>query len=445
MAVLTIAGLPTTCCKIAQNRTQKEPMTGNMFVHLDSKQVSNLIQGAKHRVIYCAPGLQQPVAAAVVNTRAFLGRDSVRVILDVDDSTARMGYGDFDAISLLTEGDVDVRVESGLRTCVLICDAQGFAFFAPSMLVELQDDAHVGVNALVMHPEQVHNVVDSLLPPPPSGAQPRFPPEIGREVLTNKQMDQVKAALDANPPQKFDLARKVNVFNAFVEFVEMRLTGLHIGRHTVQLPRDLVLALKDDTTAKRLLTTFRLVSEDSKVAKEAAEIDHKVRALRERLTRSLGDGLGSVILRAKRREFAECVASIQADIAVFQQKVAERLEKELEASRKKLVEGLLPAVKKAPPEALKAQLSTKPTADILRRYLDDELRRVFPEAKSLIGEMKLEWIPKGVTYETLNNMDFQKRVRDAFPYENWDKPFREFEAAPASPQNFQLFPSDVKQ
>lgn len=106
-------------------------------------------------------------------------------------------------------------------------------------------------------------------------------PQVGKEGLSNEQMQRVKESLDANPPQKFDLVRKVNVFNAVIEFVELRLTGLHIARHTVQLPRDLVLALRDDATAKRLLTTFKLVSNESKVAKEAAEIDQRVRTIRE--------------------------------------------------------------------------------------------------------------------------------------------------------------------
>ena len=409
------------------------------FLHLSAELAADLIHGAQDQVVYCAPGLQQPLAAALVNARKKLGRDAVRVVLDVDDATARMGYGDFEAVALLKEGDVDVRVEPGLRTCVMACDGSGFAFFTPPMLVELQDDQHVGANALALQPAQVQAVLAAFFPPVPFRGLTAPAPELGKQPLTEQQMQQVKTALDANPPQKFDVARKVNVFNAFIEFVELRLTGLHIGRHTVQLPRDLVLALRDDATAKRLLTTFKLVSDESKVAKEACDVDQKVRALREKYTRSLGEGLGSVILRSKRKDFAAEVEAIRSAIEKFQQKVVERLEKELAESRRKLVEGLLPAVKKSQPPALTAQVSGKPSADIIRRYLDDELTRVFPTAQSLVGEMKLECVLKGVTYETLSNSEFQGRVRAAFPYENWDKPFREFEAAPTAGRTGNLF------
>lgn len=406
------------------------------FLHLGSGQISDLVQCSSKRVIYCAPGVQQAVAASLINTRKRLGREAVRVILDIDDSTTRLGYGEFDAFSLLLEEGVEIRVERSLRTCVLICDDLGYAFFTPPMLVEDLEENHIGVNAMQLHPLQVELIVQAISPKPVNSTSPLPSPEVGKAEVTEKQIEQVKEALAANPPQKFDLARKVNVFNAYIEFAELRLTGLHISKHTVQLPRNLVLALKDDTTAKRLLTTFRLVGEDSKVAKEATEIDQKVRQLRETLTRSLGEGLGTVILRSKRKQFSEAVEHIRSDIAKFQEKVTERLEKEIELSKRKLIEGLLPAIKKNPPEALTSQMSGKPTVEILRRYIDVELSKVFPEAKSLIGEMRLDWTPKGVTYETLSNPDFQQKVRAAFPYENFDKPFSEFEAAPAA-QNTQ--------
>ena len=362
------------------------------------------------------------------------------MVLDVDDVTARLGYGEFDGVALLHEELVNVRTEPGLRLSVVVCDEVGFLFTTPPMLVESQDERHVGVNAVRMSGEQVLAISQAISPRKEPGQSTASAPTIGQECLTAERVQQVAHALESNPPQKFDLARKVNVFNSFIEFVELKLTGLHIARHTVQLPRDLVLALRDDATAKRLLTTFRLVDGDSKVAKEAALIDQKVRLIRDKFTRSLGDDIGSVMLRSKRVEFSTAIDILKLEISDFQTRVVDRLDKEIDGSLSKLVEGLLPAVKKAPPAALLGQIAGKPTADILRRFLEAELRKVFPQAKDLIREMKLEWVPKGVTFETLSNESFQERVRGQFPYVDWDKPFSEFEAAPASEDAFSLIP-----
>ena len=79
-------------------------------------------------------------------------------------------------------------------------------------------------------------------------------PQIGRSSLSAEQVKKVEAELVNNPPQRFDLARTLNVFNAYIEFIELRLTGMQITRHTVKLPQDLILALRDEATSRRLRT-----------------------------------------------------------------------------------------------------------------------------------------------------------------------------------------------
>lgn len=408
-------------------------MNKPVFLHLGTDEMAACIHGARQRVLLCMPGLTQAVAAAVINIAKVLGNTAVTVVLDVDDKVARHGYGEFDAVTLLTEGQVTVRMEHGLRTCVLIVDEMGFAFFSPPMLVESQDEVTVGINALALLPVQVEAIIQAMgsadLRTSPGSMSPS--PQIGAEVVQAKQLEEVRASLESNPPQKFDLARKVNVFNAFIEFVELRLIGLHIGRYTVQLPKGLGLALRDDATARRLLTTFKLVSEDSKVAKEAVTIDKKVRQLRELYTRSLGEKHGSVMLRSKRAALEGAIAALRNEIEAFQADVVERLDREIAASRKKLVDGLWQAVKKSRPPELEAQVSGPITNDLAKRFVDMELAQVFPDARSLVGEMRLEFLPKGVTYDVLTDPEFQEKVRAAFPLENLDRPFKEFEAAPS--------------
>lgn len=404
-----------------------------VFLHLGTDEMASCIHQARQRVLLCMPGVSQALAAAAANAARALGPNAVTVVLDVDDKVARYGYGEFEAVAMLVEERVNVRQERGLRACVLIVDNLGFAFSSPPMLVESQDEDAVGVNALALLPAQVDAIALALGHPHPTcTTASEVPlPQIGAAELPPQRMDEVRLALESNPPQKFDLARKVNVFNAFIEFVELRLIGLHIGRYTVQLPKGLGLALRDDATARRLLTTFKLVSEDSKVAKDAVAIDKKVRQLRELYTRPLGERYGSVMLRSKRAALELAIDTLRKEIAEFQAVVVERLEREIDSSRKKLVDGLWQAVKKSKPTELEAQVSGPITSELAKRYVDMELAQVFPDARSLVGEMRLEFLPKGVTYEVLNDPEFLEKVRQAFPLEDFDRPFKEFEAAPS--------------
>lgn len=425
-------------------------MNQPVFLHLSSKELADHIHAAKQRVLYCAPGLQQSVAAALVNTRKNLGRENVRVVLDVNDATARMGYGEFDAVTLMTESAVDVRTEPGLRTCVLIVDDTGYAFFTPPMLVEIQDDQHVGINAMSLMPEQVNSVISAIFPPSvlvspkntKSATEPETSPapvpaptlSLGKEPLTAQTVVQVKIALEANPPQKFDLARKVNVFNSMVEFIELKLKGLQIAKHKVQLPKELMEAISDKETAKRLAASFSLVDGDSSLSKDTKKIESQVKELRDRYLRPLG-GLGSVMLKTNRENFEKDVLKIQEDIAELQKQIIKRLEDEINSSRKNLRDSLLPTIQKNIPQVLTLQIPGEVPKDVLSKYLDDKLQQVFPKVENLVSEMKLDWTPKGVTYETLKSPDFQQRVQQAFPYADLEKPFKEFEAVAGQEQH----------
>ncbi len=45
-------------------------------------------------------------------------------------------------------------------------------------------------------------------------------PQVGCTALRNETVKAVQQDLQSNPPQKFDVARRVRVFNAFMEFVD---------------------------------------------------------------------------------------------------------------------------------------------------------------------------------------------------------------------------------
>jgi hypothetical protein len=92
-------------------------------------------------------------------------------------------------------------------------------------------------------------------------------------------------------------------------------------------------------------------------------------------------------------------------------------------------------VKRNPPEALLGQISWKPTNEIVKRYLVHRLLGVFPNAKALIDDTRLDVAFKGVTYEMLQDAAFQQAVKDGFPYEHGELS-EEFEATPSCNRSF---------
>lgn len=160
----------------------------------------------------------------------------------------------------------------------------------------------------------LRTVAPDLCTAPTDGSSSSQQPATGRSALGAEQVKKVEAELVHNPPQRFDLARTLNVFNAYVEFIELRLTGMQIARHTVRLPQDLILALRDEATTRRLRTSFNLVDGGSKVGRDAESVETRVRHLRDRLILHVGD-LGTIALRSKHKEVDALMRSVAGAIA----------------------------------------------------------------------------------------------------------------------------------
>jgi hypothetical protein len=401
-----------------------------VFSTLNATDLARLVSEATNRVTYCAPGLTQEIAASLVAAAARLP-GHVCVILDVSAKCARLGYGEFEGATLLQENGIAVRQQAGLRIGFIVADEVGYAFNLPPLLVEDVTAMSRAFNAIALEPGQIARTLQALHPSPTAhGAATAAIPEadIGKLPIAGADIDKLAVELAANPAQKFDLARKVNVFNAQVEFVEMSLTGTHVGRHTAQLPKELVFATRDADTQKRVKASFRVVDGDSTLGREAKGVADRVSALRSLYLRSVGS-LGSVMLRSKHEPFVEEVENIRQEIDRFRVSAEARLQKEIDKARQKLVDALLPAVIRTPPRDLVAQVSGKPPSDITRRYLADRLQHAFPTAAALITEMRLDVVFKGVTYEMLRDEAFQRAVKQGFPYERFGL-LEEFEASP---------------
>lgn len=402
------------------------------FETIDDAGLAFRIRDASDRVLLCTPGFGDPVAAALIEAHRRLGSERVVVVVDGTAQAARLGYGHFDAVGQLSQAGVAIRVEPGLRLGTLVVDGQGWCFATPPLLVDATMEKAVAPNAMRLMPAQVDALVGAISPPAQPFKEGQFDPatrpEIGAVTAKPEALASVHAALQADPPQQFDIARKVNVFNAFVEFVELSLVGTELTRQRVALPRDLLLAVSDRDTRERLTTSFQLIDPGATIGREAKEIRQAVDKLRKVHTRVLNP-YGSITLRSNRQRLEAAVAAVQVQVATFAGTVRSRLQKEIDHSRKQLVQSVLPGLKAKPPEALLAGVVGKPTVEQITRWIDRQLDQAFPKVDDIVSEMRLVLTIKAVTFEMLKEPKFQAGVREAYPDVDFDKPFSEFTAA----------------
>lgn len=174
------------------------------------------ISAAKERIVFVAPGVAEEISQALV--AAHQKRVSVTVVLDYDEDAYRIGFGDTNGLSYLRKHQETMRFlqSPGVRLGLLVADEM-ITIWSPTPR-SVEDDRKQGqTNAVVLRAD----VTDK-------GVADQLTGQFGKEktecVPPEKLNDTLKR-LKENPPEPFDLTRKVRVFSSKFQFVETELKG----------------------------------------------------------------------------------------------------------------------------------------------------------------------------------------------------------------------------
>jgi hypothetical protein len=412
--------------------------TDALFCLLSPKRIAELIRTAQRTVCYAAPGIQLDLAQAMVEAAGQLGKEMLTVSLDFDDRVMRMGYGDIAAVKLLLESGIAVQSSPGLRTALIVVDNEGYIFTPTALYLEAEPTDGAVSNAVRMSGEQVALARLSPAAKAIAVAQAKTPEakqriealtvDVVSAPITVAKLAEVTTSLKDVPPVRFDLVRQVRVFEPYLQYVELSLTGAAIQRHRLAIPPSIQKLGGSKELENRLRTTFELIEKGSKLSSKPLE--DALNEIRKNFTPSLGKDHGWVVLKAAKPHLLTRLTAFRVTLDAHQKTVKTDLQNHLDTSRGQIVDYYTARVIESRPDVLLGQsLNGEISVEAAKRWLNWELDRVFPKADELIQGMKLDERYKDVTFETLNRDDFLESVKDAFPTVDWDKAYEEFRAA----------------
>jgi hypothetical protein len=415
-------------------------MTEPLFLSLDSSQIAREIDRAQHSVCYAAPGILKKPADALAALARRLGPELIIVCLDFDERVMRMGFGELSAVKTLREARIDVRSTPGLRTGLVVVDDGGYIFTPTALYLEAEPRAAEAPNAMRLTKEQAREALARLSPAAKAIAIALARTEAERqrireqaiEVPSKRVADSDVAAVEQHleeaPPVQFDIARQVRVFNSYLQYVELTLSGAAIQRRRLAIPSSILKLGGSKDFEGRLKTTFDLIESGGDLSSKALE--EELNQIRKDFTRSLGKDHGRVVLKSAKPHFEKRLGQFRQKLKQHQERVEKELQARLDESRAQIVEYYLPRVVANPPDSMLGQLlRSQIIEDDARDWLKNELGGVFPRAEGLIQKMQLDVRYKDVTFETLNREDFLVSVKAAFPTIDWEKAYDEFRAA----------------
>ncbi len=409
----------------------------SMFLALNAKRIAQLISSTRERVCYVAPGVHLAVADSLCDAWKRLPTGAVDVSVDVDERVLRMGYGQIEAVERLRVVGVKLRHSPGLRTAVLIVDDHGFVFTPTALYLEREPQSDETPNAIRLSPEQMEQTLIRLSPGAHQLALQKAQStqereaieatiiETGTLVVQDNQVKAVQNRLEAAPPANFDVARQVQVYTAYIQYVEISLTGAAIERRRIQIPEALQSIGDAKKLKGKLKTTFDLIDKES--ALSSKHLEDELATIRKNLTRSLGKHFGRVVLRAVIPILEKRINALRDKVNSHKEKLQTKLQNNLNKSKQQVANYYFPLVKETPPDAM---IGTFPSMrdDEIRAFIDSELSAVFPSAEHIAQKMELRIDYKDVTYSTLNQKEFLEQIRAAYPQTDWDRAHEEFTA-----------------
>lgn len=104
--------------------------------------------------------------------------------------------------------------------------------------------------------------------------------------MADEKFAEVEQRLDEVPPVRFDIARQVRVFNAYLQYVELTLSGAAIERRRLSIPPSIQKLGGSKDLEGRLKTTFDLIGRGGQLSSKLLE--GKLNEIRKNFTPSLG-------------------------------------------------------------------------------------------------------------------------------------------------------------
>lgn len=408
-------------------------MNENAFQTVTDSSLIELIEKARSRLVFIAPGVRITVAKALVDAAHRLP-GSVTVILDVDAEVCRLGYGDIEGLKCLQEipglnGNV-LNAQSGVRIGVVIADDDTLFYSPTPLLIEAEPssaDARSDFPVSCPNGVMIRKSVPSALACACSANGDYAKREVGLDPVKNEAVEKAAESLKKIPPKRFDLARRERVFSSKLCFMELEMRDYKLTSKALPLPSELFVA--DDETKRRLKNRFRVFDKDRlpKDVKYGEDenaqilsmelIEKMIADLRSEYLVNVGEW-GTVIVCSRLQEFKDKVAEVVKMLKFYKETVTKDVTDIALNSCAKLAEEIAPRLIANPPRILSSQLSLAADDDekvkIIRDYI---AMKCEGEIRSALRDFnpKTTMIEKAITYDTFTNPQFIRLLERPAP------------------------------
>ena len=263
---------------------------------------------------------------------------------------------------------------------------------------ERSDTSHSGTkktpDPIVLAPE----AVDQRLVP--------AEPNVHLRAVDEKTIKEVETHLQEHPPRDFKEEKQTEVYQGYVGFIEIHVTGASLsGTTTLAIPKELT-ELGLETDLRNRLSERMRIDLSGSVDLGARDVNRRVDAFREIFTRQMGPPLGRIYKKS--------------DWPIMQTKWGE-IEVLVKSANEKIKHSMHAAVENIIMDAAKDWVKAIDENPIVRKEMSYTVEDIHGlllaqwDRKQRATRMRVELFVKDLTWATLNNPQVRKKIEDAYP------------------------------
>lgn len=388
-----------------------------IFTTATDENLIALIRVARNRLAVITPALTTPVAEALAARMGDLTDLSLTVILDADAEVYRMGYGDQEALEIIRkaseEAQFDLREQPGVRIGVVISDDQTMVYAPVSRNVEAGSTTEEKPNAIMLERAATGSLAEA------AGAA-KGEIEIGVIGMKPERVAQMQEDLKANPPQPFDLTRKLKVFVTEVQFIDLRIPNAMFNSRKIKLPpsfqkfesEDLRRDIESSLRIPIDLEEYFEIKIKSWRGDEILNVNEAyIRRERDSIEREFfhdWKGRGKIILRKDKEQLKNELDRLVTIITSYHGVLKDKIDDGKKAFRTGMITEFLAFWQKSPPDRLSRR--GVPTEEVCRLDIERAANDMFDKAVTL-GAAEARLVYKDISIEDLKDQELMSSLR----------------------------------
>lgn len=427
---------------------------------VDEEKLAEWIDGATGAIRYLGPAITERLAQKILAAEKRTGERS-HVVVDLDDEMDRCGYGQTAGVRTLHDERATIQRQTGLRVAALSAPGIGVVWSPIAERVDPID--RVSVNGIWMEgPEQRELLcwisrmmgeqeTSQSVPDlgrrdiPASRSEATYELDIGPDEgidrgkqaatanegtgeypvpqvvyhgpapiepelrlldVREQDLEQAELHLREHPPRDFRKEKATEVYQDYVGFIEIHVTGAGLSKATTLAIPDELTELGLGTDLRNRLSERMRIDLSDTVDLGAGNVNRRVDAFREIFTRQMGPPLGRVY---KKSEW-DIMQIKWSEIERLVEEANEKIERRMHKAVDEILTGAAKGWAKA--------IGENPNVDVQGSYTEEKIRSMLSaqwDRRHRATRMRVQLFVKDFTWATLNDPEVRCKIEETFP------------------------------